>query len=161
MGVALALHMLACSTPPKAPRPATEPSALRLAVVREALSLEGTPYRSGAADPDRGFDCSGFVHYLFRRHGVHLPRTARAMADALPPSRQPRPGDLLFFNTTGEAYSHVGLSIGNQRFIHASSSRGVQISTLGPPYWADRFLGVRSPLDEEDPEEPPEPPETN
>jgi cell wall-associated NlpC family hydrolase len=135
-----------CASKPKKPAVAHRPAGNP--VVSYALSFRGTPYVWGGATPEEGFDCSGFVQYVFERHGVHLPRTARQMADALPSldhvSR--RPGDLVFFNTTGKPYSHVGIYIGNDSFVHASSAKGgVIVSNLFTPYWVDHFLGMRRP----------------
>lgn len=116
------------------------------AVARYALSLQGFPYRYGAESPREGFDCSGLVKYVYEKYGVRLPRTAYQMAHAATPvdSRNRRPGDLVFFNTTGQPYSHVGIYIGNDAFVHSSSVKGkVIVSSLGRPYWWERFLGVR------------------
>ncbi|HYE34867.1 C40 family peptidase [Methylocaldum sp.] len=118
------------------------------AVVRYALSLQGAPYRYGAESPREGFDCSGFVKHVYERHGVRLPRTAHQIAAAVPriDSRNRQPGDLVFFNTTGQPFSHVGIYVGNDSFVHSSSVRGqVIVSSLERPYWWDRFLGVRRP----------------
>lgn len=135
------------SQPTPAPRPVRQP--INLAVVREALSLKGIAYRWGEESPQRGFDCSGLVQYVYGRHGIALPRTAYQMAMALPTldSRQRQPGDLVFFNTTGQPYSHVGIYIGNDHFVHASSARGqVVVSPLDAPYWTQHYLGLRRPL---------------
>jgi len=118
------------------------------AVVNYALSLQGAPYRYGAESPREGFDCSGFVKYVYERYGVRLPRTAYQMAAATPriDSRNRQPGDLVFFNTTGEPFSHVGIYVGNDAFVHSSSAKGkVIVSSLERPYWLERFLGVRRP----------------
>lgn len=115
------------------------------AVAETALSLQGSPYRNGGADP-AGFDCSGFVEYVFARHGVWMPRTVREQfqmgrtvkADAL------HPGDLVFFDTGGSPASHVGVMIDSGRFVHAPSSRGqVRVESLAARYWAQRFVGAR------------------
>jgi cell wall-associated NlpC family hydrolase len=110
-----------------------------------ALSFRGTPYRNGGADP-AGFDCSGFVHYVFEQHGIAMPRDVRTQfgvgqtvnADAL------EPGDLVFFSTVAPGASHVGIVIGGDQFVHAPSSRGVvRVERLSAEYWADRFVGAR------------------
>lgn len=135
-----------CATAPEKPatRAATKPP-----VVGYALSLQGTPYRYGKESPSEGFDCSGFVKHVYQHHGVQLPRTVKAMAQALPPvdKDERRPGDLLFFNTSGRAYSHVGIYVGNDSFVHAPSSHTgrVIVSSLHLPYWWHRFIGVRRP----------------
>lgn len=134
-----------CASKPK-PRPLAQSSPINLAVVRDALSLQGIPYRWGEETPENGFDCSGFVQYVYGQYGVRLPRTAYEMAQALPslPEFHRKPGDLVFFNTTGEPYSHVGIYIGGSDFVHASSAKGeVVISSLDTPYWTDHFLGLR------------------
>jgi cell wall-associated NlpC family hydrolase len=143
--VTLLAFLAGCAgTPKRAPKGRAQASP----VVRYALSLQGVPYRWGKESPDEGFDCSGFVKHVYGRHGIRLPRTAYGMAVVLPPvdSRYRRPGDLVFFNTTGEPYSHVGIYIGNNAFVHSSSARGeVIVSSLDKPYWWEHFLGVRRP----------------
>jgi cell wall-associated NlpC family hydrolase len=114
-----------------------------------ALSLTGTRYRYGGTTPAEGFDCSGFVRYVFGHFGVELPRSAREMAAALPKvdADERRPGDLVFFNTNGKPFSHVGIYLGNGRFVHATSSRTklVMVSELSDSYWSKRLNGVRRP----------------
>jgi cell wall-associated NlpC family hydrolase len=113
-------------------------------LVGTALSLRGAPYRSGGADP-RGFDCSGFVSYVYGQHGVAVPRT---VAEQFAWGRQVQPdaiapGDLVFFDTSGGA-SHVGLAIGGDQFVHAPNSRGeVRVERLSSSYWQPRFVGAR------------------
>lgn len=145
-----ALFAACTSTPKPVPHPAAPVygQASASPVVRYALSLKGAPYRWGKESPAEGFDCSGFVQHVYQRHGVRLPRTAHQMASALPPldSRARQPGDLVFFNTTGEPYSHVGIYIGDNQFVHSSSVRGgVIISSLEGRYWWEHFLGIRRP----------------
>jgi cell wall-associated NlpC family hydrolase len=114
-----------------------------------ALSLEGTRYRRGGNSPEAGFDCSGFVSYLYRDQGVHLPRSSADMYVALPEVARPamRPGDLVLFRISGKRVSHVGLYIGGDRFIHATSSRTkrVMVSSLTEPYWRKTWAGARRP----------------
>ena len=129
--------------------PAPHRTSRTAPVVQYALSFQGTPYVWGAETPEEGFDCSGFVQYVYRRYGIHLPRTAYQMAMALPSvdHRARRPGDLVFFNTTGKPYSHVGIYIGRNAFVHSSSAKGgVIVSSLDKPYWVDHFLGLRRPV---------------
>jgi cell wall-associated NlpC family hydrolase len=142
---AVLILLAGCASTPK---PGKNPRAYGNPVVSYALSLQGRPYRWGKESPAEGFDCSGFVKHVFGRHGIRLPRTARQMATVLPSvdSRSRRPGDLVFFNTTGEPYSHVGIYIGNNAFVHSSSARGgVIVSSLDREYWWEHFLGVRRP----------------
>ena len=116
------------------------------ALAGTALSLRGAPYRNGGADPSAGFDCSGFVRYVFEQHGVAVPRNVgdlyragRAVeTDAL------QPGDLVFFDTTGSGASHVGILIGGDEFVHAPSTRGVvRVERIGGSYWGARYVGAR------------------
>jgi cell wall-associated NlpC family hydrolase len=114
------------------------------ALVGTALALRGAPYRNGGADP-QGFDCSGFVTYVFGQHGVYVPRTVNeqfAWGVSIPADGI-LPGDLLFFDTSG-GVSHVGLAIGGDEFVHAPSARGhVRVERLGSTYWRLRFIGAR------------------
>ncbi len=131
------------STRPTAPPPAAAADAY--GVTSAALDLRGTPYRDGGADPS-GFDCSGFVWYVFGRQGVSLPRTVREQyrAGTAVAAGALRPGDLVFFDIDGGGVSHVGIAIGGDEFIHAPSSRGqVRVERLSVSYWASRFLGAR------------------
>jgi len=136
-----------CSTVPKTTQQVSKP-ALSPAI-NYALSLQGTPYRYGKASPREGFDCSGFVQHVYRRHGVYLPRTAREMASSLPKIEKNdlRSGDLVFFNTNGGRYSHVGLLVKDDDFIHAPGRRigKVLVSSLHNSYWRKHFTGVRRP----------------
>ena len=110
-----------------------------------ALELRGAPYRNGGADPN-GFDCSGFVWYVFGQHGLAVPRTVQdqfRIGESVPPSDL-RAGDLVFFSTTSPGASHVGIVIGGDSFVHAPSSSGVvRVERLGASYWTARFVGAR------------------
>lgn len=114
-------------------------------VIETALSLRGTPYAWGGSTP-AGFDCSGFTHYVFALHGVSLPRMASEqyrIGDVVA-ARDLQPGDLVFFSTIAPGASHVGLALGEDRFIHAPSERGeVRIENLNARYWQRRYLGAR------------------
>ncbi|MCG5261691.1 peptidoglycan endopeptidase [Cupriavidus gilardii] len=153
---ALALLLAACaSTPPsrhgghaRAPRaPMVEPSAGLEEISIQAMSLVGTPYRYGGNTPDSGFDCSGLVRYVVARAAnVNLPRTTEAMGTRGTPleREQVASGDLVFFNTTGRANSHVGIYVGQNRFVHAPSTGGtVRLEDMTKPYWASRYNGAR------------------
>jgi len=113
-----------------------------------ALSLNGTRYKFGGRSAESGFDCSGFVGYVYdKAAGLSLPRTASAIsqAGAQIDKSELQPGDLVFFNTLRRAFSHVGIYLGDNRFIHASSSRrgDVMVSDLSEKYWSKRFDGAR------------------
>jgi cell wall-associated NlpC family hydrolase len=113
--------------------------------VGTALSLRGTPYRSGGSDPS-GFDCSGFTQYVFARFGIALPRDVRAQyrtGTSIAPEDL-SPGDLVFFTTTDPDVSHVAIAIGGDQFVHAPSSTGVvRVEHLNGRYWAERYVGAR------------------
>lgn len=116
-------------------------------VASYALQMVGTVYRFGGTEPATGFDCSGLVQYVYRQvSGVTLPRTAKSQSEL--GQRIPvvglRPGDLVFFNTRRFAFSHVGIYIGNNEFIHAPrSGERVEVSTIDSRYWQHRFNGAR------------------
>lgn len=115
----------------------------RTDVVLTALSLLQTPYRYGGATPGRGFDCSGFVQYVFARvSDPVLPHNTHRIAQVSRPipKSQLQPGDFVFFNTLNSSFSHMGIYIGEGRFINAPSSGGrVRIDSLESPYYARHF----------------------
>ncbi|KMZ11979.1 Cell wall-associated hydrolase (invasion-associated protein) [Candidatus Burkholderia humilis] len=113
----------------------------------QAMALVGVPYRWGGNTLDAGFDCSGLVRYVVdRAASVNLPRTTADMSgrgESIEPD-EIAPGDLIFFNTTGRAHSHVGIYVGKLRFVNAPSTGGtVRLDYLTNPYWAKRFDGIR------------------
>ena len=112
-----------------------------------ALSLSGTPYKYGGTSPDSGFDCSGFVGHVYRQKlGKSLPRSSREISRigvALKPDAL-RPGDLVFYNTLNKSYSHVGIYLGDEQFIHSpSSGKSVSIVNMKETYWRKRYNGAR------------------
>ncbi len=123
----------------------TEQPSLRQQVVDSAREYLGVPYVWGGSTPN-GFDCSGLVQYVFNLHGISLPRTSKQQWTAgTEISRENlQPGDLVFFaNTYTTGISHLGIYIGNNQFLHASSSKGVIISSLSNTYWASHYHGAR------------------
>lgn len=110
-----------------------------------ALSLRGAPYKDGGIDPN-GFDCSGFVRYVYEQHGVAMPRQVRdqfRVGKAIGRD-QLEPGDLVFFSTVAPGASHVGIMVGGDQFVHAPSERGVvRVESLSTQYWASRFIGAK------------------
>ena len=126
-------------------RPSAAGNAAGAAIARTAETLLGTPYREGGALPD-GFDCSGLVTYVFARHGIAVPRdVSRLVAAGVAIDRGDiGPGDLVFFATTGSSPSHVGIAIGDGRFIHAPKSGDVvRIESMSAGYWTSRFVAAR------------------
>lgn len=122
------------------------PPALDHSPVVRAVTALGVPYRFGGTTT-AGFDCGGFVRYAFAASGIRLPRTAALQFTAGRPVDRDelRPGDLVFFrNTYRRGISHVGLYLGNSRFVHAASSRRqVVIDSLDSAYFASRYAGAR------------------
>lgn len=113
-------------------------------IVATARAQIGTPYRYGGGDAN-GFDCSGLVHNVFRRHGVRLPRRSvdQYRRGALIPPDDLRPGDLVFFAGSGGTINHVGIWSGHGRFVHASRSRGVVEDSADSAWFRRRFVGGR------------------
>jgi hypothetical protein len=145
------------------PRPPGLPNFVDHSIGREEISIEamslvGVPYRWAGNTPASGFDCSGLVQYVLARAAdVKLPRTTADMSrrgQVIEPD-EIATGDLVFFNTTGRSHSHVGIYVGNLRFINAPSTGGtVRLDYLTNPYWARRFDGIRRvapPLDQPTP----------
>ena len=116
-------------------------------VLQKALALLGTPYRWGGSDPDKGFDCSGLVGYVFRNAlGIELPRVSRDMArsgELVTDRTKLAAGDLVFFGRKGRV-NHVGIYVGEGRFVHAPSrGKDVTVSSLDQGYWSGRFMQAR------------------
>ena len=113
-------------------------------MLNTAFSLLGTPYLMGGTG-NGVFDCSGFVMRMFQTQGINLPRTADVQFNAGRKVMRgdEHAGDMVFFETYLPGPSHVGIYLGNGQFIHASSSRGVTISSLKQPYYAHRYLGAK------------------
>jgi peptidoglycan endopeptidase LytE len=111
-------------------------------VINEANKYIGTPYLWGGNTP-AGFDCSGFTKYVFDHVGISIPRTAATQWSGLKPVSTPNPGDLVFFETYAPGPSHVGIYLGNNKFIQAGSS-GVSIADMTNTYWKPRYLGART-----------------
>ena len=113
----------------------------------QALANVGKPYRWGGSDPTEGFDCSGLVAHVYDDAlGMKLPRTSRAMSQRGSQVAKAAlvAGDLVFFNTSRRAFSHVGIYIGRGRFVHAPSSGSVvRVERLTNRYWSSRFNGAR------------------
>jgi cell wall-associated NlpC family hydrolase len=113
----------------------------------QAMSLVGINYRRGGSTPENGMDCSGLVRYVFKEaQGKDLPRTSAEISKLgeSVDKQDLQPGDLVFFNTLRRAFSHVGIYLGDNKFIHAPSSGGaVRIDNMDLSYWRARFNGAR------------------
>jgi len=116
-------------------------------VLVNALSLTGVRYQYGGNTPETGFDCSGFVRYVFKQAtSLTLPHSALAISQLgkTIPKNELQPGDLVFFNTLKTTFSHVGIYLGNNRFIHSPSSGGqVRVESMQDSYWAKHFNGAQ------------------
>ena len=124
-----------------------EANATAQDVTINALGLIGTPYRYGGSSPEKGFDCSGLIHYVFRgAAGVKLPRTAAQMSKMQVPAvtqEELAAGDLVFFDITRQA-SHAGIYVGEGRFVHAPSKGGyVRMDDLSSDYWKRHYSGAK------------------
>jgi len=143
-----AAGMLAgCSSAPEIPEQTTIRASNEVAskAVDYAQEMLGKPYRFAGDTPD-GFDCSGLVKYSYGRAGISMPRDTQSQhrMSVLVSTRGLREGDLLFFDQEGKKKSHVGIYLGNGRFIHAPSSGGrVRIDSVNAEYWKKHFVEAR------------------
>lgn len=137
----LGLLLAGCGT---LPRGTDSAAGLNSGVVLAAMSMIEVPYRAGGATP-AGFDCSGLVYYVYRQAGITVPRsTQEQYRNANPVTMEAlQPGDLLFYRLNTREVSHVGIFVGNGRFIHAPS-RGKQVSyaNMADAYWRQNFVGA-------------------
>ena len=113
-------------------------------ILKTAAQYKGVPYVFGGTTPN-GFDCSGYVQYVFAKHGIRLTRTAdtQALEGKYVSKKSLRPGDLVFFTTYEPGASHVGIYAGNGQFWNATSSRGIMLSNLNDSYWGPRYYTAR------------------
>jgi cell wall-associated NlpC family hydrolase len=148
--LALSTLLAACSAPQRRPQRVVHAPAWRQGtatandILFRAIALVGTPYRYGGNTPDVGFDCSGLVDYVFGDvAGIALPRTADDIGriDAPDVGRDDlRSGDLVFFHHRGRKISHIGIYVGEGRFVHAPNEGGtVRLDRLDDIYWRDHF----------------------
>ena len=116
-------------------------------LVMQAMGLLGVPYKRGGTSEEKGFDCSGFVRYMYEKSvGLVLPRRAEEQAKVTEEiSRSElKPGDLVFFNTLKRTFSHVGIYVGDGKFIHAPRpGKAVRVDDMREAYWQKRFNGAR------------------
>ncbi|WP_110112122.1 NlpC/P60 family protein [Bacillus sp. CGMCC 1.16541] len=112
-------------------------------LIADAKNHIDTPYKWGGTSPS-GFDCSGFLQYVFKNSvGVDLPRTVEQMYNAGKSVSEPSVGDLVYFETYKPGASHAGIYLGEGKFIHTSTSKGVTISDKNSSYWSERYLGAK------------------
>ena len=135
------------SVPARLHPPPADPRASNEVLIR-AIGLVGTPYRYGGNTPAGGFDCSGLVGFVFRdAAGLRLPRTTTDLVAMRAPgvgTLELEPGDLLFFAPGGGKASHIGIFVGEGRFVHAPSTGGtVRLDRLDVDYWRRAFVGAR------------------
>ena len=140
----IAVLISACGAPKKVRLYEGSPE-IRNDIIQTAMKLHGSPYRSGAKGSD-SFDCSGFVHYVYKKSGIILPvstdRLIREGGEV--PRDQVQPGDLVFFKIKSEL--HVGIMVNRREFIHASKSRGIAMDDIGANYWRRYFDSFRTVL---------------
>ena len=119
--------------------------------IDQAMDLLGIRYRRGGSSPEAGFDCSGFVSHVFREGlGMVLPRSSKEMSKSgeAVSKDELRPGDLVFFNTMRRAFSHVGIYLGDNHFMHAPRTGAeVRVESMDSSYWVQRYNGARRILD--------------
>lgn len=112
-------------------------------LITEAKKYIGVPYVWGGGTP-AGFDCSGFINYVFNKGGISVPRTVAVLWAAGVSDSTPQLGDIVFFGQQGSVPTHAGIYIGNNQFIHAGTSTGVTISDLTNTYWKSLYAGVKN-----------------
>jgi cell wall-associated NlpC family hydrolase len=116
-------------------------------LVIQAMGLLGVPYKRGGTSEEKGFDCSGFVRHMFEKSvGLVLPHRAEEQAKVTEEINRSelRPGDLVFFNTMKRTFSHVGIYVGDGKFIHAPRpGKSVRVDDMREAYWQKRFNGAR------------------
>ncbi|CAN5790860.1 hypothetical protein BH11PSE12_BH11PSE12_01940 [soil metagenome] len=137
------------------PFPESSTAFLKLQELRErtseltlkAMDMLGIHYKRGGNTPENGLDCSGFVRYVFKNAvGTDLPRTAQEISKVGEriESKDLQPGDLVFYNTLRRGFSHVGIYLGDNKFIHSPSAGGqVRVESMDISYWKNRFNGAR------------------
>lgn len=122
----------------------------REAIVKSALSLIGTPYRFGGSDPRRGFDCCGFVMYVYKLHHITLPRTSGSqfLNGRYIDKKDAKKGDLLFWHIPKGRISHVGIYIGEGKFVHSPvPGKRVRVESLDELYWRKYYFGAATYLE--------------
>ncbi len=151
--IAFSVWLAGCAAPTPKPdvtasyaRAPLSPAERSEALLQVVLAL-GTEYRYGGDSPQTGYDCSGLVAHVFEQAwGIRLPHSARAQSEAGRPVSlaELQPGDLVFYDTQHRPYSHVGIYVGDGRFVHAPKTGArVRVESLHSRYWSNRFDGAR------------------
>jgi len=142
--IAISFAISGCGSSPKYQN--NKPSSNKLSVIKTAKKMLGVKYRYGGSSPHKGFDCSGLVQYSHKLSGINLPRTTGQQYKVSRPisRRYLKAGDLVFFKIAiSRVVSHVGIYLGNNKFIHApSSGKRVKISSLKEKYWKKHYMGA-------------------
>jgi cell wall-associated NlpC family hydrolase len=138
----------ACSSSPQSPDASVTTSDEKMIeLVMYAVSLADIPYQYGGNSPDDGFDCSGFVDHVFRHSlGIKLPRTSHELSRVGTSVNKDQllPVDLVFYNTQHSSYSHVGIYIGEDKFVHAPKTGSqIRVEKMNARYWQSRYNGAR------------------
>ena len=146
--ITLLLLLSACgSSPQRSGSNATGSNEKMNELVMYAMSLADTPYHFGGNTPENGFDCSGFVEHVYRHSlGMTLPRTTHELSryGIAVNKNHLRPGDLVFYNTQHSPYSHVGIYIGEDKFVHAPKTGSqIRVEKMNTEYWLKRYNGAR------------------
>lgn len=144
------LLLTACGTPHQTvvqPEPVLHQDDRMSNLAIYAMSLYDTPYQYGGKSRVNGFDCSGFVQYVYLNSvGLQLPRTSVEMSRIGMPleTYELKPGDLVFFNTARSPYSHVGIYVGENRFVHSPrTGKAIMLASLSDRYWSSHYNGAR------------------
>ncbi len=144
--ISLFIFIVSCTPPAKYRRAGRHYRGDRKQIVRTAQRYLGVKYRYGGTTPG-GFDCSGYVMYVYRENGIPMPRSLlkQYRSGKRISLNRVRPGDLVFFNITGRRISHVGLYVGNNRFIHSPrTGKRISFADMNKRYWRKRYAGAVS-----------------
>ncbi|WP_028785185.1 C40 family peptidase [Thalassobacillus devorans] len=142
VGQKLSIDGSSSSTTSNVSQTSTSSNTSTSGLISTAKQYMGTPYVWGGTSPS-GFDCSGYLNYVFAKNGTDLPRTVAQIYNAGSSVSSPQVGDLVFYETYKAGPSHAGIYLGNGQFIHAGSD-GVTISNMNISYWKNRYLGAKS-----------------
>jgi cell wall-associated NlpC family hydrolase len=143
VGQVLRLTPAAAAPEQPVPAPSLQKTLNVDALITEGKKYLGVPYVWGGITP-AGFDCSGFLNYVYKTQGITLQRTVAAIWNSAKSVPSPQKGDIVFYATTSSGPSHAGIYIGDNKFLHAGTSTGVTITDMNNSYWKPRYLGAKS-----------------